>query len=109
MLVLVFMCVCTAGGVPTHFPQNFCRDADDDAATTAKPAAAASLGAAAAAAAAINVGRGPHSGSIFDSQLPVAGLQLLAGLMGRSRTALEWVAGQPDRCVCWGLVGLSGF
>lgn len=45
------------------------------------------------------VGAGDPSGSIFDMQLPIAGMQLLAGLMARSNDALEWFARDPDRCV----------
>lgn len=45
------------------------------------------------------VGAGDPSGSIFDMQLPIAGLQLLAGLLAHSTQAMDWVAQQPDRCV----------
>jgi hypothetical protein len=44
------------------------------------------------------VGAGDPSGSIFDMQLPIAGLHLLAGLLARSPQALDWVTQQPDRC-----------
>lgn len=43
------------------------------------------------------VGAGDPSGSIFDMQLPIAGLHLLAGLLARSPQALDWVTQQPDR------------
>jgi hypothetical protein len=43
------------------------------------------------------VGAGDPSGSIFDMQLPIAGLQLLAGLLARSTQAMDWVVQQPDR------------
>jgi hypothetical protein len=43
------------------------------------------------------VGAGDPNGSIFDMQLPVAGLQLLAGLLARSSTAMDWFRGQEDR------------
>lgn len=53
---------------------------------------------AAAAAADASVGAGAPSGGIFDMQLPVAALQLLAGLLARSPKALLWMAGEPHRC-----------
>lgn len=43
------------------------------------------------------VGAGAPSGSIFDMQLPVACLQLLAALIARSPEALAWITGAPDR------------
>jgi hypothetical protein len=45
------------------------------------------------------VGAGDPSGSIFDMQLPIAGLQLLAGLLARSAQAMDWLGLQPDRRV----------
>ncbi|KAF8060057.1 hypothetical protein HT031_004996 [Scenedesmus sp. PABB004] len=43
------------------------------------------------------VGAGPPSGSIFDMGLPVAALQLLAGLLARSPGALAWVLRDTHR------------